>query len=66
MFGDAPPTGAPAGRFDKLEPSPENDVAVITPVTTTPVFAVSSLFEVPENNLVLLHITISKAILFPP
>ena len=34
MFVDAPPTGAPAGRFDKLEPSPENDVAVTTPVSS--------------------------------
>ena len=36
MFVDAPPTGAPAGRFDKLEPSPLNDVAVKIPVTTAP------------------------------
>ena len=43
MFVDAPPTGAPAGRFDKLEPSPLNDVAVNTPVTTAPVFVVVNL-----------------------
>ena len=36
VFVDAPPTGAPAGRFDKLEPSPLNDVEVKIPVTTTP------------------------------
>ena len=32
MFVDAPPTGAPAGRFDKLEPSPMKDDAVTIPV----------------------------------
>ena len=32
MFVDAPPTGAPAGRFDKLEPSPINEDAVRIPV----------------------------------
>ena len=36
VFVDAPPTGAPAGRFDKLLPSPENDVAVTTPAMTAP------------------------------
>ena len=45
MFVDAPPTGAPAGRFDKLEPSPLKDVAVKIPVTTAPVSAVSNFFE---------------------
>ena len=42
VFVDAPPTGALAGRFDKLDPSPLNEVAVITPVTTAPVFVVSN------------------------
>ena len=37
MFVDAPPTGAPAGKFDKLEPSPEKDVATTVPSTVTPV-----------------------------
>ena len=32
MFVDAPPTGALAGRFDKLEPSPIKDDAVRIPV----------------------------------
>ena len=32
VFVDAPPTGAPAGRFDKLEPSPIKDDAVRIPV----------------------------------
>ena len=32
MFVDAPPTGAPAGRFDKLDPSPIKDDAVRIPV----------------------------------
>ena len=32
VFVDAPPTGAPAGRFDKLEPSPINEDAVRIPV----------------------------------
>ena len=36
MFVDAPPTGAPAGRLDKLEPSPLKDVAVTTPAMTAP------------------------------
>ena len=31
VFVDAPPTGAPAGKLDNPEPSPENDVAVTTP-----------------------------------
>ena len=35
MFVDAPPTGAPAGRFDKLEPSPLNEVAVNYQITST-------------------------------
>ena len=49
VFVDAPPTGAPAGRFDKLEPSPLNDVAVKIPVTTAPVLAVSKRL-VPLKN----------------
>ena len=36
VFVDAPPTGAPAGRFDKLEPSPVNAVAETVPFTVTP------------------------------
>ena len=51
VFVDAPPTGAPAGRFDKLEPSPEKDVAVKIPVTTAPVFVVSNfLFPAKFNS----------------
>ena len=42
MFVDAPPTGAPAGRFDKLEPSPLNDVAVTTPAMTAPFLSMES------------------------
>ena len=42
VFVDAPPTGAPAGRFDKLEPSPEKDIAVSTPVTIAPEFVVTN------------------------
>ena len=49
VFVDAPPTGALAGRFDKLEPSPLNDVAVNIPVTTAPVLAVSKRL-VPSKN----------------
>ena len=50
MFVDAPPTGAPAGRFDKLEPSPLNDVAVNTPVTIAPACVVSNFFTSLKNN----------------
>ena len=50
MFVDAPPTGAPAGRFDKLEPSPENDVAVKIPLTTAPVFVACTFVAAPNFN----------------
>ena len=36
MFVDAPPTGALAGKLDRLLPSPEKDVAVTTPAMTAP------------------------------
>ena len=42
VFVDAPPTGALAGRFDKLLPSPENDVAVTTPAMTAPFLSMES------------------------
>ena len=60
MFVDAPPTGAPAGRFDKLEPSPENDVAVKIPLTTAPVFVVSIFFENDKEVAVNYQITSTK------
>ena len=48
VFVDAPPTGAPAGRFDKLEPSPLNDVAVKIPVTTALVFVACTFVASPN------------------
>ena len=51
VFVDAPPTGAPAGRFDKLEPSPEKDVAVSTPVTIAPVFVVTNFVLLLKFNV---------------
>ena len=50
VFVDAPPTGAPAGRFDKLEPSPLNEVAVKIPVTTAPVFVACTFVAAPNFN----------------
>ena len=43
VFVDAPPTGALAGRFDKLLPSPENDVAVTTPAIFAPLLPIVKL-----------------------
>ena len=45
MFVDAPPTGAPAGRFDKLEPSPLNDVAVTTFLHLAPLLPKSRCYH---------------------
>ena len=51
VFVDAPPTGAPAGKFDKLDPSPLNDVAVSTPVTIAPVFVVTNFVLLLKFNV---------------
>ena len=54
VFVDAPPTGAPAGRFDKLEPSPEKDVAVTTPAMTAPLLPKVKLIPGTLKRLILL------------
>ena len=53
---DAPPTGAPAGRFDNALPSPINDVAVTTPAFPNLILLPTSTKSpkvpvVPENDV---------------